>query len=291
MREVAIRAAGRLGRVVSLVLLAALGATLLMRYAPGYFTDNREMDAAYANGARLQLNALQKAQGSLPRLLGVQLLDWVHGDLGRSRHYGIPVSTLLRDRSATTGRLLLRGVGAGWLVALALALPFSARRGRRGEILLTGVTASLLAVPVGGLATMSLLLNTGGPVLVLASLVAVRDFKLLYRILRASWRAPHLLYARAQGLSFVQTARVHLLPVLGRELLAVTMMSLVIALSALVPVEVIFDVPGLGQLAWTAATNRDLPVLVAVTAVLAACVGAASLFATPNRAAETAQCV
>ena len=290
MRKVAIRAAGRLGRVLSLVLLAALGATLLMRYAPGYFTDSREMDAAYANGVRQQLSALQKAQGSLPDLLGAQLLGWIHGDLGQSRHYGIPVSTLLRDRSAATGRLLLRGLGAGWLLALTLALPLSARRGRRGEVLLSGITAALLAVPVGVLATLSLLLNTGGPVLVLALMVAVRDFKLLYRMLRASWRAPHLLHARAQGFSFAQTARVHLLPVLGRELLALVMMSLVIALSALVPVEVIFDVPGLGQLAWTAATNRDLPVLVAVTAVLATCVGIASLFATPSQAAETMQC-
>ena len=72
--------------------------------------------------------------------------------------------------------------------------------------------------------------------------------------------------------------------------MAIGMMSLVLALSALVPVEVVFDVPGLGQLAWSAATNRDLPVLVAVTALLAGCIGFASLIAEPDRAAEAAQC-
>jgi peptide/nickel transport system permease protein len=46
-------------------------------------------------------------------------------------------------------------------------------------------------------------------------------------------------------------------------------LSLVTALSALVPVEVLFDVPGLGQLAWNAAMNRDLPVLLAVTLLMA----------------------
>lgn len=284
------RLAGRLGRVLSLVLMAALGSIVLMRYAPGYFTDSREMDAAYAQGARTQLHALHESQGSLPALLKSQLGGWLHGDLGRSRHFDVPVAGLLRERSTITARLLLQGIATGWLVALACALPLSARRTDRGEILLAGSTATLLAIPAGVLAVLSLLLNKGGPVAVLALLIAVRDFKLLYRLLRASWRAPHLLQARAQGFSFFQTVRVHLFPVLGFELLAIAMMSLVLALSALVPVEVVFDVPGLGQLAWSAATNRDLPVLVAVTAVLAACIGFASLIAAPDRAAEAAQC-
>jgi ABC-type dipeptide/oligopeptide/nickel transport system permease component len=34
-------------------------------------------------------------------------------------------------------------------------------------------------------------------------------------------------------------------------------------------VEVIFNVAGLGELAWSAALNRDLPVLLAVTMIMA----------------------
>jgi len=49
----------------------------------------------------------------------------------------------------------------------------------------------------------------------------------------------------------------------------------VTALSALVPVEVIFGVPGLGQLAWNAAMSRDLPVLLAVTMIMAIAVAIA----------------
>ena len=285
-----LRIVRRLGRVLSLVLLAALGSTLLMRYAPGYFVDTREMDAAHASGARAQLSALEERQGSLGRLLTSQLRDWSHGDLGRSRHYDLPVTDLLRERSWTTARLLARSLGTGWLLALALALPISARRTGTGEVLIAASTSALLAVPVGVLATLSLLANKGGPILVLSLLVAVRDFKLLYRVLRSAWRAPHVLHAKAQGFSFFRTARVHLLPVLGTELLAIAMMSLVIALSALVPVEVIFDIPGLGQLAWSAATNRDLPVLIAVTVLLAGCIGIAGLFVSPDNSAEAAQC-
>ena len=291
MRQEAVSWVRRLLRVLSLVLFAAVGSTLLMRYAPGYFVDSREMDAAHAESARTEIRVLQAEQGSFPLLLKSQLRDWVHGDLGHSRHYDLPVSQLLRERSATTVRLLLRGLGTGWLVALALALPLSGRRTGKGELLITGSTAALLAVPVGVLATLSLLANAGGPALVLALLIAVRDFKLLYRLLRSTWHAPYLLHARSQGFSFAHAARVHLLPVLGSELLAIAMMSLVVALSGLVPVEVIFDVPGLGQLAWSAALNRDLPVLVAVTVLLALCIGVAGLFATGNQSPEAAQCV
>ncbi len=290
MQRIALQASIRLARVLSLVLLAAMGSVVLMRYSPGYFTEAREMDAAYAQGAREQVATLRAQQASLPALLTTQVKDWAHGDLGRSRHYNVAVSDLLKERGGTTARLLLRGILGGWLLALALALPLSARRGTHGELALASSTAALLAVPVGVLATVCLLSNEGGPVTVLALLVAVRDFKLLYRLLRASWRAPHLLHARAQGLSSVHSARVHLFPVLRRELLALALMSLVVALSSIVPVEVIFDVPGLGQLAWSAAMNRDLPVLTAVTALLAACVGVAGLFVSPDQATEVSQC-
>ena len=285
------RFGGRLLRVVALVLFAALGSTLLLRLSPGYFVDEREMDAAHAQGARTEIRSLKAKQESIPNLLRVQLSAWARGDLGRSRHYDVPVSELLRARAGTTARLLGRGLLSGWLCALACALPLSSRRTARGEVVIAGATAALLAIPVGVLATVSLLLNRGGPVVVLALLVAVRDFKLLYRLLSSGWAAPHLLHARAGGLTFDRTVRAHLLPVLGAELLAIAMMSLIIALSALVPVEVIFDVPGLGQLAWSAATNRDLPVLVAATGLLAICVGVASLFAQPSTAAEDAACV
>ena len=52
-------------------------------------------------------------------------------------------------------------------------------------------------------------------------------------------------------------------------------MSVMTALAALVPVEVLFDQPGLGKLAWQSSMNRDMPVLAAVTLVFAASVAVA----------------
>lgn len=280
----------RVGRLLSLVLFAALGATLLMRYAPGYLADSRELDAAHAEHVRAQLSQLQTDQATLPRLLQQQCRAWLHGDLGKSRHYAVPVADLLTERYAPTLRLLTAGIALGWALAFAFALPLSMRRRSRGNLLVMVATATLLAVPVGVLATFSLLLNKGGPILTLAVLVAVREFKLLYSLLAAAWRAPHLFHARAQGFSRAHSLRVHIASVLRPELLNLLGMSAIVALSALVPVEVIFDVPGLGQLAWDAAMNRDLPVLVAMTALMAICVGAVGLIITQQDMERSALC-
>jgi len=107
---------------------------------------------------------------------------------------------------------------------------------------------------------------------VMTLLLAARDFKFLDRMLRKAWRDPHLLQARAQGLTTFRLLCAHILPGIRTQLLALATLSIVTALSALVPVEVIFSVPGLGQLAWNAAMNRDLPVLLAVTMIMAVAV-------------------
>jgi peptide/nickel transport system permease protein len=289
MQRIILRGVGRLVRVFTLVLIASVGCVVLMRYSPGYFTDAREMDAAYSHGARAKVSAMETSQGSLPRLLGMQGAGWLHGDLGRSRQYDVPVTELLHRRAQVTVRLLVRGVLCGWTVALTLAALLSARRTSKGELAIATATALLLAVPVGVLATVCLLGNFGGPVFVLALLIAVREFKLMYSLLRTSWDAPYVLHARAQGVPWHRIAHVHLLPGMRRELISLAMTSLVLSVSALVPVEVIFDQPGLGQLAWSAAMNRDLPVLSAVTALLAAFVAVAGMFSSPA-SAEVAQC-
>jgi peptide/nickel transport system permease protein len=137
--------------------------------------------------------------------------------------------------------------------------------------------ALLLAVPTAAMATLCLLADQGSPVLVMALLLAARDFKFLHHALRSAWLAPHLLQARAQGVPAPRLIAAHILPALAPQLAALASLSIVTALSALVPVEVIFNVPGLGQLAWNAALNRDLPVLLAVTMIMALAVTLAGM--------------
>ncbi len=266
----------RLGRTVILLMLVAMGTMLLMRFAPGYFSDAREMDAKYQESARSELSAERKERGSLGSIARWTLGGWLHGDLGRSRQYEVPVRELITPRLGVTASLLGRGVTYGWLLALCAALPLSAAR--RDNVFFAAPFTLLLAVPTGVMATFCLLSGVGGPVLVMMLLLASRDFKFLHRALREAWRAPHLLSARAQGLRLHRLARVHVLPNVWPKMLALAMLSFVTALSAIIPIEVIFDEPGLGQLAWSAAMNRDLPVLMATTMLMAAAVAVAGTF-------------
>jgi peptide/nickel transport system permease protein len=277
----------KIARTLLLLALVALATTLLMRFAPGYFSDAREMDAEYAGAARAQLQAERTRQGSIATFTQVTLGGLLHGNLGISRQYDIPVLELIRPRLAVTVPLLARGVACAWGLAFCAALPVSGMR-RRATGWLGAPFTLLLAVPTGAMATLCLLLGHGGPVLVLVLLLAARDFKFLRHVLREAWTAPHLQEARARGLRPHQIMRAHILPNVWPRMLALAGLSLVTALGAIVPIEVVFDVPGLGQLAWTAAMNRDLPVLMAITLLMATAVAVAGMLSSSARTVETA---
>jgi peptide/nickel transport system permease protein len=263
----AIAVAKWLARTLAIVLLVIAGSTILVRYAPGYLSDAREMDARYADAARAELNTEAVRSGSMLHLFTSEVNGWMHGDAGLSRQYGVPVFELIRPRLAVTGGLLLRSLVLAWLLALCAALLSSARRDP--SMFWQGPAALLLATPTAAMATLCLLADHGGPIFVMALLLAARDFKFLHSMLRKASLAPHLLHARAQGIRMRRLLVAHILPAAAPQLSALVSLSLVTALSALVPVEVILNVPGLGQLAWNAAMNRDLPVLLAATMIMA----------------------
>ena len=278
----AIALARWLGRTLALVLLVMIGSTLLVRYAPGYLSDAREMDSRYAGAARAEISAEAARSRSVAQMLRDEIDGWLQGTGGVSRQFGVPVMELVGPRLATTGALLLRGLVLGWMLAMLAALASSA--GRNPSPLLQSPATLLLAIPTAAMATLCLLAGTGGPVLVLALLLAARDFKFLHRLLRKAWLDPHVLQARAQGLGVAQLLRAHIAPSIAPQVGALVSLSIVTALSALVPVEVVFNIPGIGQLAWNAALNRDLPVLLAVTILMSLSVTCAGL--APEASAE-----
>ena len=265
----------RLGRTLAIVLLVVFGSTVLVRFAPGYLSDAREMDPRYAGAARVELAAEAGRSGSLGQMLATEIGGWTQGNLGISRQYEVPVLELILPRLAVTGSLMLRAIVMAWTLALCASLLSSASR--NPSLLWQAPAALLLAVPTAAMATVCLLVDGGGPVLVMTLLLAARDFKFLDRTLRKAWRDEHLLQARAQGVTTLRLVRAHILPNIAPQLLALATLSIVTALSALVPVEVIFSVPGLGQLAWSAAMNRDLPVLLAITMIMAIAVTLAGM--------------
>ena len=254
-------------RTFAILLLVIVGSTLMVRFAPGYLSDAREMDSRYGGSARAELSAEAARSGSLTHLLSVELRGWLRGDGGTSREYGVPVTELILPRLSVTGGLLLRALVLAWTLAILASLLSSAAR--KPALLWQAPAALLLAVPTAAMATLCLLTGDGSPVLVMALLLAARDFKFLHHTLRNAWLDPHVLQARAQGVRTHRLVLGYILPSIGPQLSALASLSIVTALSALVPVEVILNVPGIGELAWNAALNRDLPVLLSATMIMA----------------------
>ncbi|MGI4756629.1 MAG: ABC transporter permease subunit [Janthinobacterium lividum] len=266
-------------RLLSLLVLASLGTVLLVRCAPGYFSSAQEMDAEHGTGARTGIQAQQDREGT-PLQAWLHLSrGLLHGDPGRSHQYDLPVSTLLLPRLQVTGRLLLPVVVIAPLLALLFALPCSQMRAPLLERAVAAATLLGIAVPLSVLASVCLLRGSGGPAVVLLSVVAARDFRFFTRLLRRQSQAPYLLYARAAGMPPLRAVLQGVLRPLQGELLSLVALSFVTALGGLLPVEVIFGVPGVGQMAWNAAMNRDLPVLLAVTLLMALGMGLANLLA------------
>lgn len=278
--------AKRAGRTLLLMIFAAAGTILLVRFAPGFFSDSREMDARYASAAREEIQAENSRQQTLGQIAVREFKGWLKGDFGESRQYRVPVAELIGARMRVSVLLLARGIAYGWLLALCVALPVSALR--KGGVVWGLPFTLLLAIPASAMATACILSEIGGPVLVLSLLVAAREFKFLRGLLEAAWRSPHILYGRAQGLSPLALARMHILPNVAPQLCALATLSIVTALGALVPIEVVFTVPGIGQLAWSAVMNRDLPVLVAIGLWMAFVVGVAGMLSARDWTLEAA---
>jgi len=80
---------------------------------------------------------------------------------------------------------------------------------------------------------------------------------------------PHVVAAEAKGLSSWRILWAHIFTPAGPQLAALAGISVSLAFGASIPIEVICDSPGVGQLAWRAAMDRDLPLLVTITVFVA----------------------
>ena len=278
--------AKRAGRTLLLLLFAAGGTILLVRFAPGFFSDTREMDAEYAQAAQAEIQEENSQQQFVRQIVKQEVKSWLKGDFGQSRQYHVPVAQLIGARVRVSASLLAQGIFLGWLLAICAALPISALQ--KGAVLWRLPFTLLLSIPTAAMATACILSDAGGPVLVLALIIAAKEFNFLRSLLEGAWRSPHLLQGRAQGMSPRALVTLHILPNVAPQLCALTTLSIVTALGALVPIEVIFTVSGVGQLAWSAVMNRDLPVLVAVSLLMACVVGFAGMLSTRSVTLEAA---
>lgn len=253
--------------LVATVLLGGLLSATLVRFAPGFDTDEAQLDP-HLNSESIQ--ALQKArlaQHNIVPFYFHSLQRAVRGDFGTSISLGQPVGTLLRQRAPLTIRLVGIGLVLSWVSVLTLALSGAWLRVLPYDALATLLTGTLLCIPAAVLALLSVLWNVPGAIAI-ALIIFPRDYRYTRNLLAKAYTRPHIVTARAKGLGELRILFWHVVPLVAPQLLALTGVSVSLALGAAIPVEALCGLAGVGQLAWQAALSRDLPLLMNVTVLV-----------------------
>ena len=278
----------RIAVALVVLLISGLLAATLVRIAPGFGMDERMLDARLA-GSSLQAIERQGAEHSnILRYYRHYLQQLSRGDFGISRSTGRPVRELLSERLALSFQSVLAGLGLAWMLALAAVtlLELSHRGFHEG---LASLLAGVFLCTPAALVALACVYIGATPAAAIAAIVFPRIFRYARDVVRQAGAAPHVLTAHALGLHPVRILACHAAPPVLPELLALGGISVSMALGSMVPVEALCDSPGVGQLVWQAAMARDLPVLVNVTLLLAACTIAANLLADTARSAREVQ--
>jgi peptide/nickel transport system permease protein len=264
MRRLQWKIAGRALALLATVLLGGLLSATLVRLAPGFNVDERELDP-HLNAQSLQaLHDARNQDRNVFQFYFSYMNRAAHGDLGTSLALGQPVRTLLRDRAPLTLRLLAVGLGIAWILTLTLALSAAWLRLSVYDTLTTVVSGTFLCLPAAVLALLSVLWNVPGS-LAIALIVFPHTYRYARNLLVKACSRPHIVTARAKGLGEARILFWHVAPVVMPQLLAVAGVSVSLAVGAAIPVEALCGLAGIGQLAWQAALARDLPLLVNIT--------------------------
>src|SRR5208283_2086653 len=258
------RIAGHALALVATVLLGGFLSATLVRLAPGFDADERQLDP-HLNAESLQaLRTARQHDHNVWRFYFTYMNRAVHGDLGTSLALGQHVRTLLGDRAPLTLRLLTVGLALAWLAALSLALTAAWLRLSAYDAVTTMVSGAFLCIPAAVLALLSVLWNVPGS-LAIALIVFPPTYRYTRNLLAKSYSQPYIITARAKGLGEARILFWHAVPAVAPQLLAVAGVSVSMAIGATIPVEALCGLAGVGQLAWQAALARDLPLLVNIT--------------------------
>jgi len=253
--------------IVATVLLGGLLAALLVRIAPGFDVDEAQLDPHLNSESVRAIRESRLEQNNIFRFYFHSLQRAVHGDLGTSLSLGQPVSTLLRERAPLTFRLVGIGLLLSWAMALTLAFSAAWLQSSAYDALPTVISGTLLCIPAAVLALLSVLWNVPGA-LAIGLIVFPRVYRYTRNLLAKAHSLPHIVTARAKGLSESRILLWHVVPVIGPQLLALAGVSVSIAVGAAIPVEALCGLAGVGQLAWQAALGRDLPLLMNITILM-----------------------
>jgi peptide/nickel transport system permease protein len=287
------------GGLISLVLVIVLG-FLLFRALPG---DPLQTMTRGRPATPEQLEALAHKLGydlPLHEQFFKYIGDLLHGDMGNSQYFNVPVTEKILERIGPT--LLL--VGVATLIAVALGLWLGTRTAWRrdstfdrvattialtlwstptfwlGMLLLAAVSG---AFPAGGMVDPStspdffsqaadVAYHMVLPVITLVAVVYAQYQLVMRSSLLEEMGADYLNTARAKGLREDLVRRRHAVPNALLPTVTLVFLHLGMVIAGAVTVETVFSWPGLGLLTYDAIFHNDLPLLQGTLIVLAGAV-------------------
>lgn len=252
--------------VITVLLGGFLGATLV-RFTPGFGVDEAELDARRSAASIESIRQANRVDENVFAFYLHYLARMARGDLGTSRTLDRPVAQLAGERFPETLKTVGLGLLLGWTLGFALAVPVAMFRSWLIDMTASTAAGLLLCIPAAVLALLFVLVRAPGR-MVVALIIFPKVFRYARNLLVRSADLPHVLTARAKGLGNFRVFLWHILPNAGPQLLALAGISVSLAFAATIPVEVLCDIPGIGQLAWKAALGRDLYLLINLTMIV-----------------------
>jgi peptide/nickel transport system permease protein len=218
------------------------------------------------------------------------------GDLGRSYQQKTEVATLIWARLPATLLLMVGAIFCELLIGLTMGIAAALRRGRITDQLLmivsfVAVSAPQFVVgilllyvfavhlgwfPIGGYGTFAHLVL---PALTLGILGAGWYARMMRSSMIDVLRQDYMRTARAKGLRPGVVLAVHAIPNAILPIIAMIGIDIGIFMSGIVVVESVFGWPGIGQLAWQAIQQIDIPIIMGVTLVSACAIIIGNLIA------------
>ena len=254
-------------RILLTALVGGLLGATLVRLGPGFGVDEREFDARLNAQSQQAIRAERARDNNIALFYMRYLSGLVHGDLGFSRSLNRPVSELLKERLPLTLGSLAYGVLGGMSIGLVLAMASVWWHAPGSDLVPAVLSGVSLALPAALIALVFLWMGAGGR-WAIALVVFPHVYRYAKNLLVAAYHAPHVLAAEAKGLNPARVLLAHVFTPAAPQLAALAGISVSLAFGASIPIEVICDTPGVGQLAWKAALDRDLPLLVNITVLV-----------------------
>jgi peptide/nickel transport system permease protein len=255
-------------RILLTVLLGGLLGATLVRLGPGFGVDERELDNRLSAQSLQAIRSEHSAEHNIALFYWRYLAGLAHGDLGFSRSLNRPVAELFKERLPLTLISLLYGVVGGIGIGLGLAFLTVGWRKPGSNLVPSLLSGLCLAVPAAVIALLFVWIGRGA-CWAIALVVFPHVYRYAKNLLVSAYQSPHVLAAQAKGLSNLRVLLAHVVLPAAPQLAALAGISVSLAFGASIPIEVVSDTPGIGQLAWRAALERDLPLLVNITVLIA----------------------